>query len=369
LRVHAYRLGAAAGDDAQFGLLFVVHHLVFDGWSMITFFHELAALYTGLREERSVSLPELPLQYADYAAWQQRIIDHPALLRQGDYWREHLAGAPALSAFPTDRPRPASIGTLAEYHGFDLGSQAAELARYSRERAVSLFMTSFAAYQALLHYLTGASDLVVGADIAGRNRRDIEPLIGFFINLLPLRIQVDADRSFDELVRQVRDATLTAYAHQDLPFDRVVELARPERIPGAAPLFQVKLVFHNIPFGNLGLPGLRFEALAIETGRTELDLVLHIHQQGEGLQAVFEYRTDLFDAASIARFAGLYGALLEQVLRRPELTLSELNGLLAEQERQQGEAARMRRRSADLGRLADRRGKRHSRHAGGGTER
>jgi non-ribosomal peptide synthetase component F len=257
--------------------------------------------------------------------------------------------------------------TLAGTHDFDLSAELPDLHRFSRERAVSLFMTSFAALQALMHCLSGAQDLVVGADVAGRNRRETEPLIGFFINLLPLRTRLDGDPGFDELVTRVRDTTLAAYAHQDLPFDRLLDIVRPERIPGANPLFQVKLVFHNVPVGSLGLLGIDFEPLAIETGRTELDLVLHLHNQGADFPAVLEYRSDLFEPASVARFAALYRELLRLVLNRPGVTLSELKALLDDYDQRGREQARSARRKADLTRLAGRRGTRISGQSGPGA--
>ena len=201
-------------------------------------------------------------------------------------------------------------------------------------------MTMLAAFAGLLRYLSGASDLLVGADIANRQRREFETLIGFFINLVALRIKLDGDQSFSELLARVREVTLGAYDHQDFPFEKLVETLRPERSALHAALFQVKLVFHNVPLTELDLQDLTFETIPFEPPRTELDLVLHVYEDRQRLRAVFEYRRGLFEVASISKFAELLQLLLQSVLAKPSIRLSTLMNVLAEQDRAIRDAAR-----------------------------
>ena len=314
-------------------VLLCFHHIVFDGWSFGVFLKEFAALYPAMRNGDDPSLPRLRAQYADYAVWQRNRMQSASLARQLDYWIEQLKGAPAILELPVDRPRSLDTGDAAGSYEFDLTGLRSVLDEFDRQNAVTPFMTMLAAFVGLLRYLSGAADLVIGADIANRQRREFEPLIGFFINLVALRIKMDSDPSFSELLAQVREVTLGAYDHQDFPFEKLVETLRPERSRLHAAIFQVKLVFHNVPLMELDIPELRFEAIPLEPPRTELDLVLHVFEDHQKLRAGFEYRKGLFEAATVSKFAELLELLLQRVVAEPSIRLSTLMNLLAERDR------------------------------------
>ncbi|HET6376648.1 MAG TPA: condensation domain-containing protein, partial [Methylocella sp.] len=286
-------------------VLLCFHHIIFDGWSLGVFLREFAALYASKGNAGASLLPPLPVQYADYAAWQREQMRSRVISRQLDYWTGQLRDAPALLDLAPHRVRNAQDGGAAASHALELSPLRAALDDFRHEHAVTPFMTMLSAFAVLLSYLSGARDVVVGADIANRQRSELEPLIGFFINLVALRIRLNGDPRFADILEQVREVTLAAYDNQDLPFDKLVEAIRPERSRAHSPLFQVKLVFHNVPLSELDLPGLDFEAIPFEAARTEHDLVLHVYESRQGLRAVFEYRASLFDAPAIARFAGL----------------------------------------------------------------
>jgi non-ribosomal peptide synthetase component F len=209
-------------------------------------------------------------------------------------------------------------------------------------------MAVTAAFQVLLFYHSGQKDFIVGADVANRNRDDTEQLIGFFVNLLPLRADLSGNPTLAELLARVRNVTLEAYAHQDLPFDKVVEALRPERSLNSAPIFQVKVVYHNVPLSDLNLPGLEITPIEVESNRSELDLVLHIFESTEGLRSGLEYRTELFDESSIAGFAKWLCLMLERVTRQPGITLEQLTRQLIEEGKQQTEAEQRQRHIDNL---------------------
>ena len=321
-------------------ILLCFHHIVFDGWSFGVFLNEFAALYLAIRDGRAVSLPPLSVQYPDYAIWQRERMNDEELSAQLGYWIEHLKGAPAFLDLPSDWPRSRQTGDAAGSHEFDLSELRTPLAVFNRTNAVTPFMTMLAVFAGLLRYLSGAEDLVVGADVANRPRSEFEPLIGFFINLVALRIGLHGNPSFVRVVENVREVTLSAYDHQELPFDRLVEALRPERNPLHAPIFQVKLVFHNVPLAELDIPGLQFEVVPFAAPRTELDLVLHVHEGPAGLRAIFEYRSGLFEAATIGRFAELFRLALRRALSEPDIGLDALVDHLAERDGAMRDAAR-----------------------------
>ena len=339
------------GTPSVCAVLLCFHHIVFDGWSFGVFLKEFGALYPALKNGDEPSLPRLPAQYADYVVWQSDRMQSTLLVRQRDYWTGQLEGAPFLLQLPVDYPRSADTSDTAGSYEFDLTGFRSALDGFDRQHAVTPFMTILAAFAGLLRYLSGASDLLVGADIANRQRREFESLIGFFINLVAMRIKLDGDPSFSELLTRVREVTLGAYDHQDFPFEKLVEALRPERSPLHAPIFQVKLVFHNVPLTELDLQDLTFETIPFEPPRTELDLVLHVYEDHQRLRAVFEYRTGLFKAASISKFAELMRLLLQTVLAEPSVRLSTLMKLLAEQDRAMRDSARSEQLAQQLDRL------------------
>jgi len=337
--------------EAEHALLLTMHHIISDGWSMGVFIQELAALYDALTGGAQAALPELPIQYADFAIWQREWLqgegDHTGSpLQEGDhtgsplqehlaYWRRQLADAPPLLHLPLDRPRPAVQTFQGATHAFALpGQLARELTTLSRRAGVTLFMTLLASFKLLLHWYSGQDDIVVGSPIAGRSQAAIEPLIGFFVNTLVLRTDLSGLATFQDLLRRIREVTLSAYAHQDVPFERLVEELQPERSLGHMPLFQVWFVLQNAPQPPLALPDLAIRQLDIDYGMARYDLRLGLAESADWLSGTFEYNSDLFDAATIARMAGLFEALLGAIAARPDMLLDELKALLNEASQQ-----------------------------------
>ncbi|MGH8615659.1 MAG: condensation domain-containing protein, partial [Gammaproteobacteria bacterium] len=314
-------------------------HIVFDGWSFGILAREFGLLYSAFVANEPAPLPDLAFQYADYAKWQRDWLKGAVLERQLSYWTERLRGCPPLLELPTDWPR-AAVGSLsgAEFP-FTISTElSTELRTLSRKQGVTLFMTLLAGFEILLYYHTGREDLVVGTDVANRNRAEIEALIGFFINLLALRVSLGGNPTCTELLARIRETTLSAYARQDLPFDRVVEALRPARCLDSAPIFQVKLVTHNVPLPLLRLPDLALQAVPIERELVELDLVLHVFEDSDAFRCLFEYRRDLFEAATIARFAKQYVGILGQAVAAQDTPLQGfVEKLASEEQPAQGE--------------------------------
>ncbi|MES1241756.1 MAG: amino acid adenylation domain-containing protein [Acidobacteriota bacterium] len=316
-------------DEREHVLAYVVHHIVFDGWSVSVLARELANLYAG------ESLPELPVQYGDFAVWQRDWLRGAALAAELDWWQERLAGAPPFLPLPADRPRP----PVQRFRG---GAQT-ELRPAGTERAVqglarsagaTPFMVLLAALDTLLGRYAGQSDLVVGAPVAGRERAETEGLIGLFLNTLALRIDLSGDPSFAGLLERVREVTLEAYSHAGLPFERLVDRLAPERDLSHAPVFQVLFVLQNTPAAPIGLPDLTLSPVEVDTATSKFDLVLNATETREGLALLWMFNRDLFDATRVARLRGHFSVLLEAALAAPERRLSELP-LLTEAERRQ----------------------------------
>ncbi|HEX2569410.1 MAG TPA: amino acid adenylation domain-containing protein [Polyangia bacterium] len=317
-------------------LLLTMHHIVSDGWSMDVLVRELGALYPALAEGRPAPLPALSIQYADYAAWQREWLAGDVLDRQLAYWKRQLGGALPVLELPAHlggRPRPPVQTHRGAQHLFTLpAALSAALASLSRQEGVTLFMTLLAAFQTLLHRYTGQDDVIVGSPIAGRTRPETEGLIGFFVNTLALRTDLGGQPRFRDLLGRVREVTLGAYAHQDVPFEKLVEVLQPERDLGRSPVFQVLFVLQNLPATTLELPGLTLQLLAVDGGVAKFDLTMSLEETGEGLLGALEYNTDLFAPATMARLAQHFRTLLEGIVAHPEHTLAELP-LLTEAER------------------------------------
>jgi amino acid adenylation domain-containing protein len=321
-------------DDDHIALL-TLHHIVSDGWSMGVLVNEVAALYAAFVEAKPSPLPPLPLQYADYAHWQRQWLQGEVLARQRDYWKRQLADAPALLSLPTDRPRPAvqrHVGSTVEVT-LDAAATTA-LHALARQSQATLFMVLTAAFNVLLSRHAGQDDVCIGTPVANRPRSELEALIGFFVNTLVLRTRLDGNPRFDALLAQVRETALAAYAHQDLPFEQVVEDLKPPRHLGHAPLFQVMLILQNTPASSLELPGLRLEALPEETPAAKFDLTATVVEQGEGLRIRLGYNTDLFDDSSMAQLAARFVRLLHSVAQAPTQRIGAI-ALLAANERAQ----------------------------------
>ncbi|HKH45274.1 MAG TPA: amino acid adenylation domain-containing protein, partial [Thermoanaerobaculia bacterium] len=312
LRTALLRLG-----NKEHALLLCMHHIVSDGWSMGLLFQELTALY-----ERS-PLPELPIQYTDFAVWQRGRLAGEALEQELAWWRERLAGAPALLELPTDRPRPAAQSFRGGKVEIAL-SGSAEIAALSRRSGATLFMTLLAAFDALLSRLTGQLDVVVGSPVAGRDRTELEGLIGFFVNTLVLRTDLSGDPGFAGILERVRQATIGAYTHQELPFEKVVGELAPVRTLAHAPLFQVMLTLQNLPRRELRLGGARADLMSAEGRTAKFDLTLSLAERGGRLAGAFQYNSDLFDASTVARFADHLRTLVEGAVADPSARLSDL---------------------------------------------
>ena len=330
LRVLLLRL--AEGEHLA---LLVVHHIVTDGWSMGVLIRELGELYASFQHRRPPALPPLPLEYFDYAAWQHEQLASGPLGQQREWWVRQLEGLEPLE-LATDRPRP----PVQTFRGAVVRWRLpAELKRrleaLGRERGgATLFMTLLATFQLLLYRLSGQRDLAVGTPIANRTRRELEGLIGFFVNTLVLRGRLQRGWSFGELLDHVREVTLAAYAHQDLPFDKVVEAMRPDRDLAQAPLFQVLFALQNTPRTSLELEGLTLESETIEKTAAMFDLVLNVAEEEEGLLAALVYNADLFSSTRVRRLMGQLQTLLLGALDSPESRLEDLP-LLSRAERQQ----------------------------------
>jgi amino acid adenylation domain-containing protein len=312
-------------DAAEFTLLLAMHHIVSDGWSMGIVVREFVPLYRAALAGRPSPLPELQLQYTDFAVWQRQRLAGEALAEQIGYWRENLAGAPAELALPFDRPRPARQSYRGARVPFLVEpARARALYALAARAEATPFMGLLAAFQALLHRFTGEDDILVGSPIANRDRPETEPLIGFFVNTVVLCARFAGGPSYRGLLDRVRQEALGAYAHQELPFERLVAELRPERSLAVNPLFQVMFALERAPVGALDLPGLRLTPLPLDLPFTQFDLTLTLWEGGEGLAGEIEYATDLFYPTTMARLAGHFQNLLAAALETPDRPLAEL---------------------------------------------
>ena len=328
--------------DGEHAVLFSQHHIVSDGWSVGVLVRELGALYADFHARRPPSLPEPRLQYADFAVWQREWLGSGELEAQLEYWRARLAGVPALLDLPLDRPRNAAgaagstgrSGRLKRRLPDGLSRSVRQLGRRDPGRVSTLFMVLLAGWSAFLSRISGQEEVVVGTPIANRTRREVEGLIGFFVNTLALRVHLKSDPEVTAIVDRVRRTTLADFAHQDLPFELLVGEMAAERHLGHSPFFQVLLILQNASEETLELPGLTLEALPAATEEAKFDLSLAVTETPTGLSLSLEYRRDLLDATTVARLAAAFETLLAGAAARPETRLSELP-LLGAVERQQ----------------------------------
>jgi non-ribosomal peptide synthetase component F len=299
LRARLLRLG---GEEHV--LLATMHHIVSDGWSMSVMTREIGALYAAFAAGAASPLPELALQYADYALWQRSWLDGEAMERQLGYWRERLADAPPVLELPTDRPRPAEpSGRGGEVPFAVPAALTGRLQALARSEGATLYMVLLAAYQAVLSRWSGQDEVVVGSPVAGRSHRALEPLIGFFVNNLAMRTDLSGDPSFRALLGRVREGALQAYAHQDVPFEKLVAELQPARDLARHPLFQATLTLQNTPEAAMVLPGLAMAMLpAAQPPAATVDLSLYVEEKEGGLSGSLVYAADLFDADTIRRF-------------------------------------------------------------------
>jgi len=327
-------------NDEDHWLLLTMHHIASDGWSLGIFTRELTNIYEALATNHEISLSELPIQYPDFAEWQREWLQGEVLEEHLDYWLKSLAGAPAMLKLPTDHPRPAQQSFKGASIAFKLSQQLSHsLVELSQRQGVTLFMTTLAAFQTLLFRYTGQEDIVVGTPIAGRNREEIEGLIGFFVNTLALRTDLSGNPTFRQLLGRVKEVALGAYAHGDLPFEKLVEELNPERDVSHTPVFQVMFGMQNVPRAAPSLNGLSITRVPLPSVTAKFDLTLFVTETATGLSLWLEYNTDLFEEATVSRMLRHFEHLLEAVvadpdrpiLRLPLLTPAERAQLLSEQ--------------------------------------
>ncbi|MEH2381704.1 MAG: amino acid adenylation domain-containing protein [Nostoc sp.] len=322
-------------SDSEHVLLLTMHHIVSDGWSIGVFIQELTTLYYAFVEGKPSPLPELPIQYADFALWQRQWLQGEELQKQLNYWQKQLAGAPALLELPTDYPRPA----VQTFRG---GRQSLQLSKIltegiqtlSRQEGVTLFVTLFTTFTCLLYYYTGQEDIVVGTAVANRNRAEIEELIGFFVNQLVLRTDLTGNPTFKELLERVREVALEAYAHQDLPFETLVRAMKLERNPSRTPLFQIKFVFQNTPISDIKLSELNINLIEVANETTKFDLLLNMEETNQGLSGSLQYNTALYESTTITRFLEQFKTLLSHIVVQPNIRLNTIKEILSEADRQ-----------------------------------
>ncbi|HLL71284.1 MAG TPA: amino acid adenylation domain-containing protein, partial [Pyrinomonadaceae bacterium] len=321
--------------DDEHVLLLTMHHIISDAWSMGILIREVATLYEAYTRGQASPLPELPIQYADYAHWQREWLEGERLDAQLSYWRKQLAGSPALLELPTDRPRPPVQSHRGASVPFTLSRSLTEnLQQLSRREGATLFMTLLAGFQTLLARYAETQDVAVGTPIAGRSRAELEGLIGFFVNALVLRTDLSGDPTFIELLGRVREVTLGAYAHQDVPFEKLVEELQPARELSHAPLFQVMFTLQNAPVEQAKLTGLEMRPLEVASGVAKFDLTLSMSESDAGLWGALEYNADLFDEETARRMTRHFERLLKEIVSKSQLRVSELE-LLGESERRQ----------------------------------
>ncbi|MEM9659760.1 MAG: condensation domain-containing protein, partial [Planctomycetota bacterium] len=331
LRASTYRVG-----DERWIVLFTMHHVIADAWSTEILLRDLGAHYRAHLIGSRAQLDPLPIQYADYAVWQRNWLQGEVLERQLGYWMRQLDGELPTLQLPTDFPRKRVQTFSGGVEEFAVTPDVADKLRsLSQENSASLFMTLLAAYCLLLRRYTGQSDLLVGTPVANRHRRQVEDLIGIFVNTLVIRTRIDPQACFVDLLRSVRETTLEAYEHQDVPFEKLVETLQPERDMSLSPLFQAKFRLENAPQREVDLPGLKLRRLPQQIVSAKLDLSLDMYETADGLVGAFEYNADLFAAETISRMAGHFTTLLGAIANSPDVPVADLAVLTPAEEKRQ----------------------------------
>jgi amino acid adenylation domain-containing protein/non-ribosomal peptide synthase protein (TIGR01720 family) len=334
-RAPLIRIGLVAMAPDEHVLLVTLHHLVGDGVSLAILAGEIRALYAAARDGRAAELPELPVQYTEFAAWQRQALDDGRLAALRSHWVEALTGAPPLLELPTDRPRTALVDSHGEIQEFHLSADLAdELRALARAHGTTLFMTLLAGFAALLARYSGQSDLVIGCPISLRTHDELEPLIGMFVNSLAMRIRVQDNPAFHDLLAHVREVAADAYAHSELPLDQLVEALRPERSASHHPIYQVMFIHDNAPAALPEVAGLAFDILAHSEFDAKFDLMLSMSEVPDGIRGVWEYRAELFDRTTIQRATEHLRVLLRAMVAEPRGRVMQAP-LLTAAERQQ----------------------------------
>ena len=315
-------------------LLVTLHHIAFDGWSSDVLLRELSALYRSFVSGRAPSLPEPSIQYADFAQWQRQWLRGEALSQQVAYWKKRLDRVPGALELPTDFARPTAPTYRGDAHRFEIAARRTQqLTALGREADATPFMVLLAAFAVLLSKNARQEDICIGSPIANRHHAGTEGIIGFFVNTLVYRVAARGSLSFRQLLAEVRALALDAYAHQDVPFEHLVEVLRPNRAAGHSPFFQVMFAFHNARTETLQLEGIAFEALPLPAAFAKFDLTLDVEEVGRALQCTFEYSTDLFETRTIQRLSQQFLSLLEVLVLRPDARLQDVSVLTADERR------------------------------------
>jgi amino acid adenylation domain-containing protein len=320
------RLALLSHSEQKHSVFCVLHHIVSDGWSRGILIREVSALYQAFSRGEPSPLPELKVQYGDFAVWQRERLQGEALEREINFWKDELAGAPPLLDLPTDRPRPPVQTYRGGAESFTFSPELSQrLKALSHKQGTTMFMLLLAAFQTLLHRYTNEDDIVVGTTIANRERSEVEPLIGFFVNMLALRADCSSNPTFLELLNQVRETTLRAYAHQTAPFEKLIQELRPKRNQGYLPLFQAVFSFHNQPtLTEMELAGLTLTVPKREVSTTQIDLLLDVFEDAQGLQGAVQYNADLFDRPTVVQMIAHLNNLLAAIVMEPNQRLSDL---------------------------------------------
>ncbi|MCT7950209.1 amino acid adenylation domain-containing protein [Ancylothrix sp. C2] len=313
-------------EENEFVLFLVLHHLITDGWSSDRFIREMAAIYEAYLADQPASLPELPIQYADFASWQKQWLSGEVLNRQISYWKKQLSGPLPVLELPIDYPRPAIQSFVGAKESLMLSKPVSDqINRFCQQQEVTLFMTLLAGFQILLYRHTGQEDILIGSPIAGRNRAEIENLIGFFINTLVFRNQLDENSTFHKLLQRVRRVALDAYAHQDLPFEKLVEELQPDRDLSRTPVFQVFFNLLNFGIKTIDVAGLTWETLPRPEAEAKFDLTLYAREKSEVIQLEFVYNAGLFTSARIKEMLIQLSAIIEQAVNNSETKINQFS--------------------------------------------
>jgi amino acid adenylation domain-containing protein len=316
-------------------LAVTIHHIASDGWSKSILIKEVVSFYQAYESGTDAALEPLPVQYADYAVWQREWLSSSVYQKLVGYWKQKLESAPSLLEMPTDHPRAAVVSQVGAAERFEIREELVEkLVHLGKQEAATLFMNLLAAYAVLLYRYSRQTDLVIGIPIANRRRKEVEGLIGFFINTLVMRVDLSGEPSFREIVRRVKVEALGAYEHQDLPFEKLVEELQPDRSLSHSPIFQVAFTLQSFNAATFSVDGLELKPVESDSGMTPFDLTLSMVEKSEGLEGVFYYKTDLFDRSTIKRMKTNFKILLREIAESPEATMSELVEVLDEADRQ-----------------------------------
>ncbi|MEH2112708.1 non-ribosomal peptide synthetase [Nostoc sp.] len=322
-------------SEEEHVLLVTMHHIITDGWSCGVFLRELSTLYAAFSTNQPSPLPELSIQYADFAIWQRDRLEGEFLATQLNYWKQQLSDELPVLQLPTDHPRPSVTTFVGAKQYFIFSKPLTEaLRQLSQQADTTLFMSLLAAFNILLYRYTDQEDILIGSPIANRNRAELEGMLGLFVNTLILRNNLSGNPSFRELLHRVREVTLDAYAHQDLPFEMLVEELHPERDLSRNPLYEVMFVLQNTPTTVQEVSGLTLHTLEFDNGTAQLDIFLSMSESQEGLTGCLEYNTDIFDSTTITQFINNFQTLLENIVVSPEQRLSELSLLTASEQEQ-----------------------------------